>query len=179
MSGVHSKEELTEALEEYKTEDVFILGGESIYRRFYEQCDKLYVTKMHANLNADRFMVNLDEDARFRVTWESELQNENGIEYQFVLYERKLRMAGKKKNGKNRRECPRGVSERREARGKSSYGGNRSNERSDGSRRGGRMAVGRTIPVRYMITAVREAGRAAAVHRGRRDSGAEIRSAEA
>ena len=41
------------------------------------------------------------------------------------------------------------------------------------------MAVGRTIPVRYMITAVREAGRAAAVHRGRRDSGAEIRSAEA
>lgn len=85
---VHSKEELTEALEEYKTEDVFILGGESIYRRFYEQCDKLYVTKMHANLNADRFMVNLDEDARFRVTWESELQNENGIEYQHVLYER-------------------------------------------------------------------------------------------
>ena len=85
---VHSEEELTEALEEYKTEDVFIIGGESIYRRFYEQCDKLYVTKMHANLNADRFMVNLDEDARFRVTWESELQNENGIEYQFVLYER-------------------------------------------------------------------------------------------
>mgnify|MGYP000175812149 CR=1 FL=1 len=69
-------------------------------------------------------------------------------------------MAGKKKNGKNRRDAH-GVYERREARGKSSYGGNRSNERSDGSRRGGRMAVGRTIPVRYMITAVREAGRAA------------------
>jgi len=41
------------------------------------------------------------------------------------------------------------------------------------------MAVGRTIPVRYMITAAREAGRAVAVHRGRRDSGAEIRNAEA
>lgn len=46
-------------------------------------------------------------------------------------------MAGKKKNGKNRRDAH-GVYERREARGKSSYGGNRSNERSDGSRRGGR-----------------------------------------
>ena len=46
-------------------------------------------------------------------------------------------MAGKKKNGKNRRDAH-GVYERREARGKSSYGGNRSNERSDGGRRGGR-----------------------------------------
>lgn len=49
-------------------------------------------------------------------------------------------MAGKKKSGKNRRDAH-GVYERREARGKSSYGGNRSNERSDGSRRGGRDGV--------------------------------------
>ena len=40
-------------------------------------------------------------------------------------------------------------------------------------------AVGRTILVRCMITAVREVGRAAAEHRGRRDSVAEIRSAKA
>ena len=85
---VHSVEEALEYLKKFNSEDIYVIGGESIYRRFYEQCDKLYVTKMHANLNADRFMVNLDEDARFRVTWESELQNENGIEYQFVLYER-------------------------------------------------------------------------------------------
>lgn len=37
---------------------------------------------------------------------------------------------------------------------------------------------GRTIPVRYMITAEREAGRAVAVRRGRMGSGAEIRSAK-
>lgn len=85
---VHSEEELMEALKEYDSNDVFIIGGESIYRKFYELCDKLYVTKMHASLGADRFMVNLDEDERFRITWESPLQNENGIEYQFVLYER-------------------------------------------------------------------------------------------
>ena len=49
-------------------------------------------------------------------------------------------MAGKKKNGKNRRDAH-GVYERREARGKSSYGGNRSNERNDGSRKIGRAHV--------------------------------------
>ena len=47
-----------------------------------------FVLTGNPEFEAERFMVNLDEDARFRVTWESELQNENGIEYQFVLYER-------------------------------------------------------------------------------------------
>ena len=86
---VNSEEALMAELAQYDGGDVFIIGGESIYRRFYRQCDKLYVTKMHAHLGADRFMVNLDEDPAFHITWESELQEENGIEYQFVIYERK------------------------------------------------------------------------------------------
>lgn len=85
---VHSEAELAEALAEYPSEDIFIIGGESIYRKFYERCDKCYVTKMYADLGADRFMVNLDEDARYRVTWQSEKQEENGIPYRFFLYER-------------------------------------------------------------------------------------------
>lgn len=39
-------------------------------------------------------------------------------------------------------------------------------------------AVGRTMPVRYTITAVREVDRTVAVRRGRMGSGAEIRSAK-
>lgn len=86
---VHSDEELLRELAQYDEGQVFIIGGESIYRRFYEACSKLYITKMHAKLGADRFMVNLDEDPDFVVTWKSELQEENGIEYQFLIYERK------------------------------------------------------------------------------------------
>ncbi len=86
---VHSDEELLRELTQYDEDQVFIIGGESIYRRFYRECSKLYITKMHAALGADRFMVNLDEDPDFTVTWESELQEENGIEYQFLIYERK------------------------------------------------------------------------------------------
>jgi len=86
---VHSEEELKREIARYDPDDVFIIGGESIYRRFYEQCDRLYVTKMHADLGADRFMVNLDEDDRFFVAGQSEMQHENGIDYQFLVYERK------------------------------------------------------------------------------------------
>ncbi len=86
---VNSEEELLHELEQYDSNQVFIIGGESIYRHFYQRCEKLYITKMHAKLGADRFMVNLDEDPEFHVTWESELHEENGIEYQFLIYERK------------------------------------------------------------------------------------------
>ena len=85
---VHSEEELAEELRKYPEDDVFIIGGESIYRRFCPQCGKCYVTKLEADLGADRFMVNLDEDPAFRMTWESEPREENGIRYRFCLYER-------------------------------------------------------------------------------------------
>lgn len=85
----HSEEELAEMLAPYESDDIFIIGGESIYKRFYERCDKLYVTKLDGSFGADRFMVNLDEDDRFEITWESEPQEDNGISYRFCLYERK------------------------------------------------------------------------------------------
>ena len=86
--AVHSEEELFKELEQYDPEHVFIIGGESIYRKFYKNCDKCFVTKMHADLHADKFMVNLDEDDDFKETWKSEMHSENGIDYEFTLYER-------------------------------------------------------------------------------------------
>ena len=86
--AVHSEEELFKELEQYDPEHVFIIGGESIYKKFYKYCDKCFVTKMHADLHADKFMVNLDEDDDFKETWKSEMHSENGIDYEFTLYER-------------------------------------------------------------------------------------------
>ena len=86
--AVHSEEELFKELEQYDPEHVFIIGGESIYRKFYKNCDKCFVTKMHADLHADKFMVNLDEDEAFKETWKSEMHSENGIDYEFTMYEK-------------------------------------------------------------------------------------------
>ena len=85
---VHNDEELAEELSKYDTDDVFLIGGGSIYKKYYGLCEKLYVTKMYANLNADTFMVDLDMMDDFVISWESAMQHENGIDYKFFVYER-------------------------------------------------------------------------------------------
>lgn len=86
---VNSEEELFNVLERYDGDDVMLIGGASMYNKYYELCDKLYITKLYADLNADAFIVNIDEDERFEVISESELHEENGIEFKFFVYQRK------------------------------------------------------------------------------------------
>lgn len=83
----HSKEDVLERLRACKREDVFIAGGAEVYRQFMDLCDTFYVTKIHAAFEADRFFPNLDE-AGYRITWEGPIQEEKGISYQFLKYER-------------------------------------------------------------------------------------------
>lgn len=88
---VHSEEELFVKLGEYNSDDVYLIGGASLYNKYYRKCDRLYITKIDAELNADTFIVNVDEDSDYFVASESEPQEENGIKYRFLIYERKLR----------------------------------------------------------------------------------------
>lgn len=89
---VHTEEELSEKLKGTDPDDIFVIGGDSIYRKFYKKCSKCYVTKMYADLKADRFMVNLDEDPDFDLVKESEMHVENGINYRFLVYENRKAM---------------------------------------------------------------------------------------
>lgn len=86
---VHSDEELMEALASLEPDDVFLIGGATLYNKYYKLCDKLYITKMDADLNADTSIVNIDEEGGFEVVSESEPMTENGVTYRFLVYERK------------------------------------------------------------------------------------------
>ena len=86
---VNSEDELWKELEQYDPDDVFLIGGAALYNKFYRMCDRLYVTKMDADLNADTFIVNFDEDSSYAVVSESEPVTENGITFRFVVYERR------------------------------------------------------------------------------------------
>lgn len=86
---VHSEYELFDAIAEYGPDDVFLIGGGSLYNRFYRYCDKLYVTKIDAELGADTFITNFDEDEDYHVISESEPVTENGLTFRFVVYKRK------------------------------------------------------------------------------------------
>ena len=74
----------------YKDADMFIIGGESIYKLFLPFCDIVYVTRVFANPPADKFMPILDENV-WKVTNESKSYFENNLEFKFLKYERKER----------------------------------------------------------------------------------------
>lgn len=88
---VNSQDELREALSMHASDEVFIIGGAALYNAFYKSCDRLYVTKIDAELGADTFIVNIDEDPDFELESESEPMSENGLSYRFCVYANKNR----------------------------------------------------------------------------------------
>lgn len=85
---VHSIEEALEEIKKYPKESIYIIGGETIYRQFLPYCDEAYVTKIEHKYEADAHFPNLDLDAEWKITEESEEQTYFDIPYTFVKYER-------------------------------------------------------------------------------------------
>src|SRR5665648_710798 len=79
----HSKEGLLKMVKDVNTDEVFIIGGEKVYRQFLPYCNTCYVTKIDKTFDADKFFHNLDEDENFSVVDESEVIEENGTSYKF------------------------------------------------------------------------------------------------
>lgn len=86
---VHSVEELLEELKKYDTRDVYIIGGESVYRQMLPYCDTAHVTKIDRQYEADTYFPNLDRDPEWEITADSEEQTYFDIAYTFCRYERK------------------------------------------------------------------------------------------
>lgn len=85
---VHSIEELLDELKKYNEEDIYIIGGESVYRQMLPYCKVAHVTKNDQSYEADTFFPNLDEDEEWRLVADSEEQTYFDIAYQFLKYER-------------------------------------------------------------------------------------------
>ena len=85
---VHSKEELGEELKKYDSEDIYIIGGESVYRMFLDQCDVAHVTKVDYAYQADAYFPNLDVRPEWKITADSEEQTYFDIEFHWIKYER-------------------------------------------------------------------------------------------
>ncbi len=70
--------------EKYKEikEEIFIIGGASIYKQFIQYADKLYLTLVDDSPEADTFFPDYSEFKQ--IISESRMQEENGIKYKFV-----------------------------------------------------------------------------------------------
>lgn len=86
---VHSIDELKEELNKYNSEDIYIIGGESVYREMLPYCDVAHVTKIDHEYQADAYFPNLEETGEWEITADSEEQTYFDIEYVFLKYERK------------------------------------------------------------------------------------------
>ena len=85
----HSVEETLEELKKYPSEDVYIIGGDTIYRQFLPYCDTAHVTRMEHAYDADAWFPNLDEDPEWELTGQSEEKTYFDLEFTFCRYERK------------------------------------------------------------------------------------------
>ena len=85
---INSEAELLDLFNRYG-DDLFLIGGATLYNKYYKFCDTLYITKIDAELNADTFIVNIDEDDDYEVASESEAITENGLTYRWLVYRKK------------------------------------------------------------------------------------------
>ena len=85
----HSIDELLQELKQYHDEDVYIIGGESVYRQMLPYCSVAHVTKIDHQYEADSYFPNLDNDPEWQITADSDEQTYFDIAYQFLRYERK------------------------------------------------------------------------------------------
>lgn len=85
---VHTVEECLKEIKKYDPEDVYVIGGESIYRQLLPYCIRAYVTKIDRAFHADTYFPNLDQDPEWKMTKVSEEQTYFDLEYEFRIYER-------------------------------------------------------------------------------------------
>lgn len=85
---VHSIDELLEELKKYPTEDVYIIGGDSVYAQMLPYCDTVYATNIEHSYEADTYFPNLDKLDEWSVAEESEEQTYFDLEYVFRTYKK-------------------------------------------------------------------------------------------
>lgn len=86
---VNSIEDAIAEASKYDTDDVYVIGGASIYKQMLQFCDTAYVTKIDHAYVADTYFPNLDEDESWQMTEISEEQTYYDLEYRFTKYEKK------------------------------------------------------------------------------------------
>lgn len=69
-----------EALKKYKNENVFVIGGASIYKQTIDIADKLYITEVHKTFDGDVFFPEIDKNI-----WQ-EVEREDFDGFSFFQY---------------------------------------------------------------------------------------------
>lgn len=86
---VHSIDEALAAVSEYDGDDVYVIGGESVYRQMLPLCNVAHITKIDYAYDADAHFPNLDGMDEWKITQTSDERTYFDLIYEFVKYERR------------------------------------------------------------------------------------------
>ncbi|MBO7345632.1 MAG: dihydrofolate reductase [Clostridia bacterium] len=78
--------ELKAELLKYDKDDIFVIGGASIYELLLPYCESVLVTKVYADGNATAFFPNLDQIDGWEMVKESQIIETNGYKIKFTEY---------------------------------------------------------------------------------------------
>lgn len=84
---VHSIQEMLDTVKTTPSDEVFVIGGGTVYEALLPYCDKALLTIVDAAPDADTFFPNLDANPFWEKSEISEPIAENGIMYRFVMYQ--------------------------------------------------------------------------------------------
>ncbi|MBO4863372.1 MAG: dihydrofolate reductase [Eubacterium sp.] len=83
---VHSEAELFELLKTIDSDEIYVIGGGSVYKMLEPYCDEAIITKLDYSYQADTFFPDLDQKENWHITDISEEQTCFSIEYHYVRY---------------------------------------------------------------------------------------------
>lgn len=89
--GIVTANSIQEVLDHFSSDDrqIFIIGGAEIYRQTLPFCQRLYLTEIKQNFEGDTFFPEYDHDDWQEISREIHHEVENGMEYHFVVLDRK------------------------------------------------------------------------------------------
>lgn len=83
----YSLEQLFTELKKYNQQDIFIIGGESIYSQLISHCDKAYITKINKEYVHNKVLVNLDNNNQWiKISSSEKQQFKDDIYYTYNIY---------------------------------------------------------------------------------------------
>ena len=95
---VHSIDEALEFAGKFPKDDVFVIGGASVYRQFLPYCDTAYVTKFDKSFEKDVYFEDLDRSDEWKCVYKGKRQvsdpekdTEADLGFRFTTYKRKTK----------------------------------------------------------------------------------------
>ncbi|MBE6843200.1 MAG: dihydrofolate reductase [Ruminococcus sp.] len=83
-----SPDDLFKLVADTHDDDLFVIGGQEIYSLFLPFCDTAYITKIYADGDADKYIMNFDTSSEWELDYKSDLFFYDNISFDFNIYKR-------------------------------------------------------------------------------------------